>query len=589
MVRKGQMHVLDAIAAVIVLLFFSIANFTGGGYSDWTEYENKIAAKDISYTIKQTGHLHNFMKRGETGNIKASISTLSERDLQVGGKIRGIPPNLDVGFHAHQDELTNITMERVTSGDRCHGELQELQDRSTTPLLRTATGAGTMEDQHGDVRLYFGKYNSQRPGLVYNAIWIDNGTECSFQNPSDPVFVGEIFEWGPGDDILEARAIYEQENFQGNFEVAEAGQMRRFKETMKTPVGEVNNRAEFDTFKIQDDLNQYDILVFRGTTSLEDIEGSRSQINGLVGNKPMLVLADLDQSYLENGDFLYDQGFRWKDIEYNATAEANCPTSGKTEISSGCNLRLEFSDVSRSQDLKGNILGQRTDLSGISLYPGGSVTYDEKGPISYEKIMYLKNYKYSEISEDRIDKSMSPTTASGRPSTVCNNATQATFNFPTLNGGMDSMDVVNTQLGQTTSYCDRNNRAIYIDLDEDGEYTGDREGPYLDGEKIEINGITYRVNIFSDLAANCGTDNCVGFRADENANINVFNFNENKLVGRGPYEESYSEADRKVLSSFMYSMVGSTELPTATRGQITTGVYGVLGEDSYRINLRWTN
>ncbi|MFB6114731.1 MAG: hypothetical protein ABEK04_00425 [Candidatus Nanohalobium sp.] len=591
MVRKGQMHVLDAIAAVIVLLFFAIANFGGGGYKDWSSYENKIAAKDLSYTLKKTGHLESFITRGETGNIKTAITTVSERDLQVAGKIQGVPPNLDIGFYSLPSELKNASVQRVTSGDRCHGSLDEIESRSVAPLLRTEGGSGTMESQHGDVRLYFGKYNSVTPGLDYNAIWIDNGTQCSFAEPTDPVMKNEMFRWGPSGEILEFRKIsVNVDNWQGELELAKAAQMKRFKQTMKHSVGKVNNKAKIDSFTLGQDLSSFDLLVFRTNKSIQHIENRRSAVNGQVGETPMLFLADLNQSFLENRDFLHNQGFRWEPLQYTSQG-GSCPVTGPHKIDSNpeCNLEVSFSDIPNSQGLKDNILGQRTKTSDISLYPGGSVTFKEKGPISYEKLLYLENYVYGELSKDRINRSMTPTTVGGRPSTHCNNVTQASFTFPKLDGGTESLTVVNTQLGQTDSYCDRNNRAVYIDLNGDSSYSGSGEGPYLDGEKLEINGVTYRVKIYSPLASNCGTDDCVGFIVDENAKVNVLNFNSGKKIGRAAYEERYSKADRKVLAAFMYMMAGATEIPSTSRGDVSTNIYGVLGDEPYRVSLRWSN
>lgn len=593
MVRKGQMHVIDAIAAVMVLLFFSVTNFGSEVSNDWTSFENEIGTQDLSYTMQNTGYFKEFVKSGETGSLESALLTTSERSLRVSGEISGVAPNIHIGMYTRPSQVQNANVERVESGDRCDGELQELQDRSSAPILKTIAGAGNMESQHDGIRLYMGDFNNAddtSSELKYDAIWIDTGTECEFSRPSDPVMIDETFEWGTSNsEIFEFKgANVDTTAWQGTMNLAEAEQLQRFEQTMNKPVKGVDNKVKIDTFRFNQNLEEYDLFIFRDQTTLSRIESDYQQrVTNLIQEKPVLFLTDLDSSFLEEGDILYEHGFRWQELDYSNKG-SSCSLTDPNTISPGCNLQVSFSDAQSSQTVRDHALGLKTDFEGVSLYPSGSITFKDEGPISFEKTMYLENWAYEELSKDRIQKSMSSYTATGRPSTACNNATTASFTFPLIDGTTENLDVVNTQLGEG-SYCDKNNRAVYLDKDGDGDYLEDDEGPFLNGEQVYINGFTYTVRIYSELESGCGLDNCVGFILNENAKLTVFDYNNNQEVGRVSYENAYSENDRKAIASFIYLMAGSNQLSGTTGDSINTNVYGTTGYEAYEANLGWSN
>jgi len=594
MVRKGQMHVIDAIAAVMVLLFFSVTNFGSGVSNDWTSFENEIGTQDLSYTMQNTGYIKEFVKSGETGSLESALTSVSERSLRVSGEIQGIAPNLHIGMYTRPSQVQNANVEEVESGDRCYGELQELQDRSSAPILKTVAGAGNMESQHDGIRLYMGDFNNADDTLSeleYDALWIDTGTECEFSRPSNPVMIDETFEWGNSNsEIFEFKgADVDTTIWEGTITLAEGEQLQRFEETMDKPVKGVDNKVKIDTFTFNQNLEEYDFFIFRDQNTLSRIENDyKDRAANLIQDKPVLFLTDLDSSYLEEGDLLYEQGFRWQNLDYENKG-STCSRDDPTTISSGCDLPVSFSDAQSSQTVRDHALGLKTDFDQVSLYPSGSIAFKDEGPLSFEKTMYLENWAHEELSKDRIQKSMSAHTASGRPSTACNNATTASFTFPLMDGSTENLDVVNTQLGEA-SYCDQNNRALYIDIDDDGEYQGDDEGPYLNGEQVEINDITYTVRIYSRLESGCGLDNCAGFILDENAKLSIFDYNNNKEVGRASYENRYSEDDRKAIASFIYMMAGSNQLTgTIDEDSLNTNIHGNTGLEAYEANLGWSN
>lgn len=589
MVRKGQMHVMDAIAAVLVLLLFAISGFDTAGGNDWEQFENQIAADDISYTLKETEFIEDFVTSGDTGSLRAAVDGVTERSFDVSGEVAGVAPNLDIGFYRRPSQITSAKVTNVSSGDHCYSEVENnLTPRSATPVLRTQ--AGGMQASNDGVTLYIGDYHLNEDlasQIDYDSIWVDRANNCNFGQLHDPYEIEEIFQWGT-DSSYEFRGLdVNVENWNGTLELAEASQMSRFQETMNQEVNGVKNRVKIDSFTFEDSTERFDFLIFSEKETVERIEdqGQVGTVNGLIGQKPVLFLANLNQSLVEN-TFLQEQGFRWKDLGYRSL---NSCTTTDQEIDNCGNLEIGFSTTQNSQKIREMIEGQDTYMDEISLYPRGSIVMDDKGAVSFEKTMYLENFAYSEISQDRINTSLTEDTVTGRPSTHCDNATTGTFSFPDIEGDLNDIDVVNTQLGNSDSYCDQNNRALYIDRDGNEDYSGANEGPFKAGELVEIRGITYIVRIGTGLDSGCGIGECAGFVLDENAKLNLFTYNSDRSVGRASYEDSYSEEDRKALTSFIYMMAGSTEISGTGAGSISTSIYSSTDQEPFQINLRWDN
>lgn len=591
MVRKGQMHVMDAVAAVLVLLLFGITSFNTNVSTDWGEYENQIAANDLSYTLKQTGHAENFVAGGNTGSLKTAVDTVSIRSLDVAGQINGVPPNLDIGYYSLPSSLDSASVSRISSGDTCYSEVQnQLSVLSSAPILRTDSGG--LQSQNDGITIYIGDYRdgqSVASQLNYDALWVDKGTQCDFTDVNDPVRPDGIFEWGTGSHYEFRDLEVNVSSWGGELELTEADQMKRFQTTMEKDVNEVNNHVKLNSFTFSEDLESLDMLIFPERASIQRIEnqGMENKVETLASEKPVLFLADLDQSTVEGG-IMETLGFQWKGLSYTSDTDANCPVNGNSIDNCG-SLEVSFSDTENSDTVHQMAMGQDSDFSSISLYPQGSLVVEDKGAISFEKTMYLENYGYSEISEDRINKGLSTTTASGSPSTSCDDATEGTFSFPDSSGTLESLDVINTQLGNSPSYCSQNIRALYIDRNDDGDYDDDNEGPFQDGDRVTVKGLTYTVEIYPDSETGCSYNDCAGFLLQDNAQVSVFNYNSNNGVGRTGYESSYSSTDRKVLAGFIYMMVGSTEIPSDSQGDILTNLYGSTDQEAYQMNLRWSN
>jgi hypothetical protein len=582
---------MDAIAAVLILLFFAVTSFNSSASTDWNQYQNSISANDLSYTLKQTGLAQDFVESGDTGSLKTAVDTVSIRSLDVAGEITGVPPNLDIGYYALPSKISSASVSRIESSDPCYSEVQnELSPLSSTPILRTNDGG--VQAQNDGITIYIGDYKDGQgvaSQLNYDALWIDKGTQCDFEQIHDPRKVDEMFEWGTGNYYEFRSTEVNVSSWEGDLQLAEANQMKRFQTTMEQDVNKVNNHVKLNSFTFADDLENLDLLIFPQRDSILRIQnqGYQNRVKQAAKEKPVLFLAQLDETTVNDG-IIETLGFEWEGLTYRSQTGANCPVNGDTIDNCGP-LEISFSDTENSNNLHQMALGQDTDLSSVSLYPQGSLAVKNKGTISFEKTMYLENYGYNEISEDRVNKGLSDTTVSGRPSTSCNDVTEGTFSFPNASGSLQGLNVVNTQLGNSESYCNQNIRALYIDRDGDGDYDEDNEGPFQDGNRITVRGLRYTVEIYSDAESGCDNNDCAGFILQENSQVSVFNYNSENNVGRAGYESTYTSTDRKMLAGFIYMMAGSTDIESDSQGDILTNLYGSTDQEAYRMNLRWGN
>jgi len=588
--RKGQMHVIDAVAAVMILFFFAISGFNMSDARDWTRFENQITTGDLSYTMKETGHIDEFVSKGSTGSLKQAFNGITQRDFSTSGDIRGTAPNLDIGFFRRPSQISDAPVSNVSSGDSCDDEVQnQLQSRSATPVLKTE--ASSIKSNNGDITFYLGDYHINEDlvsQVKYDSVWIDQGG-CDFGRLSDPYSLGEIFEWGDG-NYYEFRDVdVSVDTWTGTVELAEADQMKRMQETMQSPMNGIKNRVKIDSFTFNDDTEGLDFFIFAEKETLQHIEDEdqRNTVNRMIEDNPVLFMANLNQSLVQN-TVLRENGFQWKNLGYRT--DEGCGASDQ-EVNDSCGtLEVGFSSHQDSKKTKEMMSGMKTYFSSISLYPEGSVVTEDKGALSFDKTMYLENFAYSGISEDRVNTGLTEdTSVTGRPDTHCNNITSGTLDFPDSDGNLETLEIVNTQLGKSDSYCSQNNRALYIDRDDDGDFSESDEGPFQEGEKTDIRGLTYVTRIYDSTASGCGPDDCAGFVLDENAQLNVFTYESGGDVGRTPYEDSFSSEDRKAIAGFIYMMAGPTQLEGRTSGEISTSIYGSTGEEPYRINMRWQN
>ncbi|MFB6180963.1 MAG: hypothetical protein ABEJ93_03735, partial [Candidatus Nanohalobium sp.] len=145
-------------------------------------------------------------------------------------------------------------------------------------------------------------------------------------------------------------------------------------------------------------------------------------------------------------------------------------------------------------------------------------------------------------------------------------------------------------------YCSNHNvRAFYLDRNDDGDVEDDREGPFMENERVTVNNITYNVRFpeytrsAGKFSVSCSPERCIRLQSLESGRLSTFTYNVEASIGRAGYEKRYSEADRKALASFLYVLKGSSSIPSLEEGDVSSEFYGVIGNEAYHVRLRWSN
>lgn len=585
--RKGIAYLLDAFIGVMVLVIFTIGTFSVTDNSNWGEYEDKIAAQDLGYTLKETGHLNDFVSRGETGSLQTAVSTVSERSFEVSGEVGNAPYSTDIGFHVDPDQIHVNNLTQISPGDRCYDELSTLreeEDISSVPILRTNTTG--LESQH-NTRLYVGNDPNYQPSddpLSYDSLWVDDGVECDFPGIDRPYRPGDIFLWGDSGDPAAENYVFEQVyintsstisegDWNGRIEVHEASQIKRFKDAFSREVSGMNPRVKLDTFNFSDSIESYDVLVFREKDSLQAAadSGNRERVKEYLRQNSVIFLANLGKSNLQDGTLLNELGFDW--VEASA---------------SGSTSSISFSESTASIKTQENFFGMQGEKDQVSLDPGGKIKSDNTGAVSSSKLVYYTNYGYDKLSQKVENNSMDPVNSepAGAPETDCessqpnNYMTRGEFTFPTETGS-EEYTVLNTLVGDS---C--NNRLLNIDRDRDGDFADSNEGPYLDTERLEVVQKTYRANIVS--AAD------VSFLFQGNAKVETVNYatfeQKEGEVARASYEQNYEVEDRKLLASTIYWLAEPYRFGMESEDYVSTTLVGSEQDTTkaYTLKLRWS-
>jgi hypothetical protein len=200
---------------------------------------------------------------------------------------------------------------------------------------------------------------------------------------------------------------------------------------------------------------------------------------------------------------------------------------------------------------------------------------------------------------------VNPSSVDGEPSSECyfdssgnereRALTETTFNFPN-----SSVSVINAELGSSNSYCNNNNdRAIKIDLDDDGDYQEASEGPFLNGEAAVIDSREYGIIIVPAASdPGCDEGDCLKFVYTGDKDVELIprrvsfpNFNGEKIALTG-YQSVYSSDDLKVLTSTINWLRGDQVTFTSQDQDqsISTNTFSAIQNRTYmpyELNLRW--
>lgn len=568
--KKGAGYSIEAILASLILFGFALNAVQVTGYEGWSDFQREVAAKDISYVMKETGNLETFLKNSDTGALETTATAISDVDMAVSGTVDNLPiRELQLGFHKRPKDIHWNDTVPVADDDFCDGDLNELEDVSEAEVRRTQNGSGTLEDRYG-VRLYLIDSDPSIPGgfndkVDYDSLYVDNGTRCVFKTEEGPFYLDDIFYWGnktDGNDgkFFDFKAFVNSSN---EINIFEADRAVRFDKTLSQSLNGIRTDTSVDTFNFSTaDLTDNDVLVFTESESLDLIQDNTLYFKDFMNDGSALFLMNLTESDLDH-DIMEDIGFQWFDRPRTSNPSRFVPA---------------FSQYSHSQDMETYFMGLDSETSDVSLGPGGRVISGEgQTQTSGDDLLFARNSQYDVSALDGEKGAVGWSTINtAQPCTD----TETTFIFYG-----ESHQVRNLDLAKDPGDCGEI-RGLMV------EQGGSFEGPYLEDEVVIIDGRRYVPRIQDSNNAElvfAGTD-----KIELVNHRNVFENMTGERVARTSFEEEFSKADRDMLASLIYWLRGDTVRFDGGAGStsISTSIYGGINEDvymPYTVKMRWEN
>ncbi len=587
---KGIGYALEAMVATITILIFSLGAMQVAGPSqDWSDYQREVAAQDLTYSLQASGHLENFVQRGETGSMQTALKTISDRDMEVTGLVSNVPVyETDIGFYTKEDD--RITQTLTDDLGQCEGSIGELEDFSEDPVLRT--DGEYEEESEYNVTLYFGNTNPTHKDTPsgYDTLWVDNGTQrCQFAEEDGPFYTNEMFFWGDWEseadtDFFDFKEVEDDE--EATF--YRATQPRNITNMIDRGVNEIRADISMDMVDFEEiESEDYDFLVFREREVLSDIENNREILENHVVNGPALFMMNLEEDDLDDYSFMEDTNFEWMDAGYEDGYDGEA-------------TNVAFSGHSESSQIETYFEGLGGTTSEVSMKPPGKLVSNAEGTLEPSRhTVYTPGESYDisdmEVVVEDMDE-VEEDDVNGEPESECYGEDYAITEYE----GVDFPDygqvnVINVRLGSDSESCNLDERGVKIDTTQSGEYDSDL---ILNGEEIELGGRNYIMNT-QEIDDCDGRHECIEFLSGAESFIEIAPYRETFSDFRGQkimftgYKEEYQEHDLKLLGAMIYWLRGdqySFQGDEDPEG-VSTTAYGSVEEEvylPYSINLRWS-
>lgn len=588
--RKGIGYMIEGIIAAVTIFIFAFGQMPAEPSQDWSSFQNQITANDLGYTLKKTGDMTVFLKNKNTGSMQTAVSSMTEEQLEISGTIDNLPLNdASIGFTSTNlgsvEERHIETVSDVQSGDRCYGDLEEIEPQSGTSIKKTEDPG-----EHSGVVLYFADTDSQISGgtnseIDYDTVYVDNQTRCQFSESEGPYYKDEIIRWNTSTSgEYEYYDVKDIDGSQNQFTYYNASLPVELKQSMSRSVNGINNTQTVDTFNLSTDgLDTYEMIVIKREEAIESINSNPDQetkIKEFMEEKPVFVIANLSKPNVEN-DFIEDVGLEWMDLSYSSNVD-----------------EYEFSESPESSKLETYFYGFGGDITNLDLPPGGKISSSNSNSLTQDNpLLYAKQGKYETDPWNATNNSMEPANPSeieGVPESACyslgdSSLTNGTFSFPEEDSNTDAeYDVINAQMGSSTSECGVV-RSLSIDLNKNNIFSEEDEGPLFSGERIIIENKRYSIDATESESAQfifTGNDNpeIINYRSS-------FESFSGDQLARAAYQNDYSEDNMRILSSTAYWLLGdTTEFGPEDTSSVSTTVLGSMNENvymPYKVSLRW--
>ncbi|QKQ98465.1 hypothetical protein GKQ38_02980 [Candidatus Nanohaloarchaea archaeon] len=341
--RKGAGYAIELMVSIFILLAFAAGSFDIPDNQNWSNFQQEVAAQDISYTLKKTGHITHFMKNAEIGSLKTAITTISGRNMHVSGTVSNLPIlETSVGYNVlPKRQYPNQGLQGITD---CSGDLTELEEEVQPGVpLRQTDPAASRQSRH-NVVLYVGDTDPRVSGgfnseTDYDTVWVDNKTQCQFTNSEGPYYIDNFFLWGNMTDDNPDTYYDIKEIDSSSVSLFKADQPVKMKKMLSREVNGINTRTSVSTFDLgRANLSKYEILVFRDEAALSSIQANRQKVEDFMKTGSVLLLMNLDKSTTNSNDFIQDLGLEWVGMSQGSKS-TTCPHTGDVIIdssNSGC-------------------------------------------------------------------------------------------------------------------------------------------------------------------------------------------------------------------------------------------------------------
>lgn len=599
--RKGIGYIIEALAALLVLFIFVIGNNPVEPATDWNDFQDQVMSQDITLVMEKSGDIDDFVRNGETGSTTTLAETLSDGRLSVSGSIENVPITTQVvGFHTLEDDRNNVTLSPVeeVADNQCYqdNDLEEIEsEEGEIHRSKNAVDGSYLYVADTDPEISGG--NDE---IDYDSVWVDNRTRCQFSASEGPYYIGDFFYWGG--EHYDFNQVYNGSSPK-QLELFLSSQIQELRPELRSRMNGIETGTVVDTVAVErENLQAYDILVFRERQSLNDIEENRERIEEFMSDGSVLLMMELrrEDFYEDLGgtsapeeNFITGTGLRWVNLEY--AAKPSDPAGGN------------FNPNRQSGELETYFRGMEGDASQLNLRPSGNVTSSNSqnlkssaallstGTGAYDRTEWnATNYEMNEVDPDSVE---------GEPKSECvgdtssSALTQGEFDFHDYQS--DSFvpyDVINIQLSDDPDTCDEDYvRAVEIDKDEDGDYDESDEGPFLDGEQVRVENKTFTVNFPTQDALETG--DTVEFVYNGESDIESINYRtsfeefEGERLARMEYKSNYGLEEKKMIAAVTHWLSeDNARFGDQRDAEISTEIVGGVKENTfipYRVSLRW--
>lgn len=583
--EKGVGYIVEAFVAALILFIFVVSHQAHSPETrDWSNFQQQVSANDLTYVMQKTGHTEKMISRGQTGSLQAAFSGVTDDRMKVSGTVKDTPiGESTIGFYTPDSDIHEEDLVQVSSGDRCNGELTEIQDSSEYEVLRTQSGG--LESIH-DVRIYVtdtdpehsSGFNGEKD---YDTFWVDNGSTCQFSSSEGPHNLDEYVLWGDTTDS-EPDRVYDMkavDSTNQRLTVYDASIPRKIKEELGRSSNKLNVRAEMDSFNFPENDLDYDLIIFSSQEGLDALNDNEDQILEFNEDNSVLLMANLDENDLDSG-YLDRTGLKWVDLPR---------TNDNNEVA--------FTAYPVSEKLREYLRSLNCDNCNLDLQPGGKVTSSNSDHFMGERQLLIGAFSSYDASSWNVETE-SMQEAESRPGLpesheYCG-STSATLDFPAEPGSetdTESIEVYNTQLG-SSEVC-RGIRGISIDLNDDGDFNDDREGTYVDGDQLRVNQRVYEVSTEGSSG--------VSFEFLGSSEIEFINYRTNfpdHSIHRFARLHDVSESGlgdgeaKAVSATSLWLLEDDTVFGGTPETDISTTALGSIKDKAhipYKIHLRWSN